>query len=205
MWWLSDSALWYVSLPCHFSPVVLDPPAAWLQDSALSIPSLWLCFFSGAGSDLSTLRQKKQGTEQASDRRSIISTGRVQLTVFGGERLGTGNAFEKYHLFLKTFFLERKGYCWKYEWVLFDTVCKVFVRQWQFLFKLWTHATDASGCTVQWQVGKKLPHNTFPLCYIYSPPHWWKSTGDFRECVSEAYERKGIPCAVFVKICRLLQ
>lgn len=33
---------------------------------------------------------------------------------------------------------------------------------------------------------------------------WWKSTGDFEECVSEACERKGIPCAISAQIFSLL-
>lgn len=107
VWWVSSSILWYVSHPCCFSPVLLDPPAAWLQDSALSIASLWLCFFSGAGSDLSTLRQTKQGTEQAIGGASFLRVG-CGVICLHGECLGTGSGFKKYDLCLKTFFSEIK-------------------------------------------------------------------------------------------------
>lgn len=107
VWWVSSSILWYVSHPCCFSPVLRDPPAAWLQDSALSIASLWLCFFSGAGSDLSTLRQTKQGTEQAIGGASFLRVG-CGVICLHGECLGTGSGFKKYDLCLKTFFSEIK-------------------------------------------------------------------------------------------------
>lgn len=107
VWWLSNSILWYISHPCCFSPVLLDPPAAWLQDSALSVTSLWLCFFSGAGSDLGTLRQTEQGTEQAVGGASFLRVG-SGVTCLPGECWGTGSGLGKYNLCLKTFFLELK-------------------------------------------------------------------------------------------------
>lgn len=112
VWWLSTSILWYLSHPCCFSPVLLDPPAAWLQDSALSITSLWLCFFSGAGSDLGTLRQTKQGTEQAIGGASFLRVG-CGVICLCGDCLGTGSGLEKYDLCLKTFFLGIKNMLWK--------------------------------------------------------------------------------------------
>lgn len=82
-WWLNHSALWYISLPCCFSPVLLDPPAAWLQDSAFEYPKpLTLLFLWGR--IWSEHSEAEEAGNRASDRRSIISTGRVRLTVFVG-------------------------------------------------------------------------------------------------------------------------
>lgn len=108
VWWLSNIILWYISHPCCFSPVLLEPPAA----SALSITSLWLCFFSGAGSDLGTLRQTKQGTEQEIGGASFLRVG-CGVICLPGDCLGTCSGLEKYDLCLKTFFLEIKKKLWK--------------------------------------------------------------------------------------------
>lgn len=106
--------------------------------------------------------EAEEAGNRASSRRSIMSTGRAQLTVFCGKLSGTGSGFETHDLHLRTF-LERKKKNWKCEWVLFDTMwvqslCQTVT---EFLFKLWTCATDVKGCTMQGKAEKDLPPQYF--------------------------------------------
>lgn len=115
--------------------------------------------------------EAEEAGNRASDRRSIISTGRVRLTVFVGCAWVLAVA------------LRNTIYVWKLSsWKEKNTVenvngcfliqsAKSFFRQWQSFYLSFELGTDATGCTMQWKAEKNLPHNAFALCYVYSPPH----------------------------------
>lgn len=74
----------------YLPSMLLQPSTPWSSCSlALSMASLWLCFFSGAGSDLGTLRQTKQGTEQAVGGASLLRVGCVSALLCWAESVLT--------------------------------------------------------------------------------------------------------------------
>lgn len=145
--------------------------------------------------------EAEEAGNRASDRRSIISTGRVQLTVFMGSAWVLAVA------------LRNMIYVWKLSsWREKNSVENV---NGCFLIRSVKSLSDNDGVSIQtlnlWYRCKRLysamngreESASIPLLFatfIHLRIVWWKSTRDFKESVSEAYERKGIPRAISVKI-----
>lgn len=186
-WWPAVSnwdALSYLCVMAEWWRVLIRLPSTLLQPSTpwsscslapglgpeypklLTLLFLW-------GRIWSERPEAEEAGNRASSRRSIMSTGRAQLTVFCGKLSGTGSGFETHDLHLRTF-LERKkktienvNGCF-----LIQCECKVFVRHWQSFyssFELVLQMWRAVQCKERPR--RICPHNTFALCFIYSPLH----------------------------------
>lgn len=153
--------------------------------------------------------EAEEAGNRASSPRSIMSTGRAQLTVFCGKLSGTGSGFETHDLHLRTF-LERKKKTIENVNGCFLIQCeyKVFVRQWQSFYSSFELVLQMWRALYNARKGQEgsapiilLLFASFIHLYIV----WQKSTGDFKECVSEAYERNKILCAISVKVFSFLR
>lgn len=152
--------------------------------------------------------EAEEAGNRASSRRSIMSTGRAQLTVFCGKLSGTGSGFETHDLHLRTF-LERKkkilkmwmgGFWYNVSAKSLSDSNRVFIQALNLCYRcegLYNarKGREGSAPTIL------LLFASFIHLYIV----WQKSAGDFKECVSEAYERNKILCAISVKVFSFLR